>query len=210
MSKKNKRRNRSKPHTRSQRPRSATPSLKDALIEQANTSYSHQSASTFAVIILNAVSCFLTGLLIAVILNLYIDSKDDVTWQTASFMAGLTVSLQVVLAVINAIVVVPCVTRVSRHMMQRRSGVIIPDDVVEKAIDENDQPSRVGPAAIAAAGCFFVCLQYDAPTKVLLWLPVAFATASPVVAHLTDHRTIRILWKGIKGIYDRATTRLSK
>ena len=133
------------------------------------------------------------------------------TWQIAIYIAIITALFQITMAVIRSIGEVPWgTTKVTRPMMQRRTGIIIEDSMIEKAIDENEQPSRIGPAAIAAAASFFICLQYDAPYIALILVPAGSAAMSPVVAHLTDHRTIRTLWKGAKGQYFKATTRRSK
>ena len=195
---------------RARNPANARPKLGDAFIAQANTSYNNPAINTVGMIACNAAMCFLVGLATALVLGWLIDDKAKMTWLIVVCIAIGTAALQVALAVANSILVIPSVTSVSHRMMQRRTGVVFEDEIVEKAIDENEQPSRIGPAAIAATASFWVCLQYDAPSGALLWAPPLSAAASPVVAHLTDHKTIRTLWKGIKGQYYRATTRLSK
>lgn len=196
---------------RARNPANARPNLGDAFITQANTSYNHPAISTVGMIACNAVLCFVVGIAIACVLGWQMDDKAKMTWQIAVYIAIGTAVFQVALAVANSLLVIPLVTgRVSRRMMQRRTGIVIEDEIVEKAIEENGQQSRIGPAAIAATASFLVCLQYDAPSSALFWVPSLSAAASPVVAHLTDHKTIRALWKGIKGQYYKATTRLSK
>ena len=204
------------PKKKSKRNRARTPAnakskMDDVFIAQANTSYNHPAISTAVTIALNAVMCFVVGATIAFVLEWLVDDKAKMTWQIAVYIAIGTALLQIMLAVINSIIVVPRVTtKVARPMMQRRTGIIIEDSMIEKSIDENQQPSRIGPAAIAATASFFICLQYDAPCIALILVPPGSAAISPVVAHLTDHRTIRTLWKGAKGQYFKATTRRSK
>ena len=195
---------------RARTPANAKPKMGDVLIAQANTSYNHPAISTAATIAIIAVICSAVGVAIAFVLEWLVDDKAKMTWQIAIYMAIGTALLQVILAVTNSIVVVPLVTRMTRRMMQRRTGIIIEDAMIEKAIDGNEQPSRIGPAAIAATASFFICLQYDAPCSALILVPAGSAAMSPIVTHLTDHRTIRTLWKGIKGQYYKATTRLLK
>ena len=195
---------------RARNPANAKPKMGDVLIAQANTSYSHPAISTAATIAIIAVICSAVGATIAFVLELIVDDKAKMTWQIAIYIAIITALFRVALSVANSIIMIPLVTRITRRMIQRRTGVIIEDSMIEKAIDENEQPSRIGPAAIAAAASFFICLQYDAPYIALILVPAGSAAVSPVVAHLTDHRTIRTLWKGAKGQYFKATTRRSK
>ena len=196
---------------RARNPTNALPNLGDAFITQANTSYNHPAISTVGTIAFNAAICFAVGIAVAFVLGWQIDDKAKMTWQIAIYIAIGTAMLQVALAVANSLLVIPLVTgKMVRRMMQRSTGIVIDDEIVDKAIEENGQPSRIGPGAIAATASFLVCLQYDAPAFALFWVPSLSAAASPVVAHLTDHRTIRTLWKGIKGQYYKATTRLSK
>lgn len=205
MPKKKSKRNRARP------PANAKPKMGEALIAQANTSYNHPAISTAVMIALNAVICSAVGAAIAFVLEWRVDDKAKMTWQIAIYIAIITALLQIILAVIRSIGVVPWVTtRITRRMIQRRTGIIIEDSMIEKSIDENEQPSRIGPAAIAATASFFICLQYDAPCIALILVPAGSAAVSPVAAHLTDHRTIRTLWKGAKGQYFKATTRRSK
>ena len=196
---------------RARNPANAKPKMGDGLIAQANTSYNHTAISTAATIALIAVMCFVVGATIAFVLEWRVDDKAKMTWQTAIYIAIGTALLQIILAVTNSIGMVTWVTTwITRPMMQRRTGIIIEDSMIEKAIDENEQPSRIGPAVIAATASFFICLQYDAPYIALILVPAGSAAMSPVVAHLTDHRTIRTLWKGAKGRYFKAATRRSK
>jgi len=147
---------------------------------------------------------------IAAALELLIDSKDEITWSIAIFIAIGTAAIQVISAFINSIIIVPISTKIARRVTQRRIGMIIGDEIVEKTIDENEQQSRIGPAAIAATASFFILLQYDAPDWALLCLPAASATISSIVAHLTDHKTVRTLWKGIKESYYKKKMRPPK
>ena len=196
---------------RARTPANAKPKMGDVLIAQANTSYNHPAISTAVAIALNAVMCFVVGAIIAFVLEWQVDDKAKMTWQIAICIAIETALLQIMLAAFKSIILVSLVTkRITHQMMQRRTGVTIGDSMIEKAIDENEQPSRIGPAAIAATASFFICLQYDAPCSALILVPAGSAAMSPIVTHLTDHRTIRTLWKGIKGQYYKATTRLLK
>ena len=196
---------------RARNPANAKPKMGDVLIAQANTSYNHPAISTAATIAIIAVICSAVGAAIALVLECIVDDKAKMTWQIAIYIAIGTALLQIILAVTNNIGMVTWVTTwITRPMMQRRTGIIIEDSMIEKAIDENEQPSRIGPAVIAATASFFICLQYDAPYIALILVPAGSAAMSPVVAHLTDHRTIRTLWKGAKGQYFKATTRRSK
>lgn len=210
MSKKKKKGSRSKRSAQSQPRANAPPRQEKSIINQANDSYNHRFRSTVGMIIVSAVICFLAGIGIALALNAFIPGKDAMTWQIAGYIAAGTASLQVLLAIVNTIVVIPVATRIARRMMQRRLGEMFDDPTTDKVIDENEQESRIGPAAIAAVASFLVCLQYDAPPNASLWLPALSSATSPVVAHFTNHRTIRIIWKEIKGTFYKTTTRLFK
>ena len=177
----------------------------DMFITQANNRLNHPFSSTIGMIVCNAIVCFLIGMAIAAALELLIDSKDEITWSIAISIAIGTATIQVISAFINSIIIVPISTKIARRVTQRRIGMIFGDEIVEKAIDENEQQSRIGPAAIAATASFFILLQYDAPDWALLYLPASSATISSIVAHLTDHKTIRTLWKGIKESYYKKT-----
>lgn len=201
---------RKRKHNRARNLTKPKPNLADAFIDQANTRYNHPAASTAGMIACIAVICFAVGVATALVLGWLVDDKAKITWQIAIYVAIGTATLQVVLATTNSIIVVPLVTRMTRRMMQRRTGRVIEDTEFEKAIDENEQPSKVGPAAISAIALYFICLQYDAPDNVLLLAPACSAAASSIVAHLTDHRTIRMLWKGVQGQHFKATMRRSK
>ena len=181
--------------------------ITDALINSSGTNYEHPARTTLAVIVVDMAICAVVGLIIALSLTSWITTPNRFTWVWYAAIAGATLSVQIGLAVFNSLVMVPIAVRISRRFMQRRYGILIDQNMVERVEMETEAPSKLGPAAVVAAATVVTLIQQDAPTWATIVLTVTAATLSPVGRHLTDHKDIVTLWRGARRTYYSVTTK---
>lgn len=181
--------------------------IAEQVIDQSGDNYNHPARTTLAVMILNAVICAVVGLAIASTLYYWIKAPDGFTWIRYSIIAAITLGLQIGLAAFNSIVMVPAAVRITRRFIQRRYGITIDQAQIEKSEMETESPSKLGPAAVVATATAVALIQQGAPTWAIITLGTVGAALSPVGKHLTNHKDIVTLWRGIRGAYYSVSTK---
>ena len=181
--------------------------IADRVIDQSGRNYNHPARTILAVILLNTAIGTIVGTVIAIALTFWIKSPDGFTWTQYAAIAGGTVGFQIALAIFNSIVMVPIAIRMSTRLMQRRHGFLIDQAQIEQAELETESPSKIGPAAVVATATVVALIQQDAPNWATITLGITAAALSPLGRHLTNHKDIVTLWRGIKESYYSATTK---
>ena len=180
--------------------------IADNVINDNADNYNHPARTTLAVIVVNTFICAIVGIAISLILCRWIPTPDALTWVAYTIVAVATLGIQIGLAILNSVVMVPIAVRISRRVMQRRYGIQIDQDQIEKAEMDTQAPSKLGPAAVVATATFIALSQQDAPTWATIVLTTLAAGLSPVGRHLTDHKDIVTLWRGLRMTYYSITT----